>query len=73
MVDSLTDEASSAYDAAGGASQPDPGKLATPKDEEMRDSLTAIRNCHIDPTLERRVVRKLDSRVIPLLAGLCMF
>jgi hypothetical protein len=73
MVDSLTDEASSAYDDAGGASRPDPERLPTQKDEDMKVSLTAVRNCHIDPILERRVVRKLDSRVIPLLASLCMF
>lgn len=27
---------------------------------------------YVDPTIERRVVRKLDWRLIPLLMGLCM-
>ena len=49
------------------ADAPDPEKDAIDHAETMRTGVVH----HVDPAIERRVVRKLDFRLIPLVMGLC--
>ena len=41
------------------------------KEVQLESNMTGARAHHIDPELERRVVRKLDWHVPPLVAFLC--
>ena len=41
------------------------------KEVQFENNTTGVRTHHIDPELERRVVRKLDWHVPPLVAFLC--
>lgn len=57
---------------------PDPAALSTapeldPEKEAIdhAETLGAPNPYYVDPAVERRVVRKLDQRLIPLVMGLC--
>jgi hypothetical protein len=49
------------------ANVPDPEKEAIDHAETLRTAVIP----RMDPTIERRVVRKLDWRLIPIVMGLC--
>lgn len=59
-----------------GSSKPQSSEERTHNDEEKGPSSHVIdepKVDRIDPAIEKRVVRKLDLRVMTLVCGLCMF
>jgi hypothetical protein len=55
------------------SAQPSSGPEKTTKHVQVESTTSGSRDQDIDPAVERRVVRKLDWRVPPLVAFLCEF
>ena len=54
--------------------QTDPGAVGDlEKDSKAAQDETAAPSVRIDPELEKRVVRKIDTHVTPLVTFMCMY
>jgi hypothetical protein len=58
-------------DANNPSTQPSGDTEKATKDLQLEDTTIGAHTHHIDPGLERQVVRKLDRHVPPLVASLC--